>query len=52
MQALGGSGACHMGAKFLRAHYEPYKSNPRGKVYIPADTWGEFLRPPYDHVFI
>ncbi|KAF4465927.1 Pyridoxal phosphate-dependent transferase major region subdomain 2 [Fusarium albosuccineum] len=39
MQALGGSGACHMGAKFLRMHYEPYKANPRGKVYIPAETW-------------
>ncbi|KAF2623211.1 aspartate aminotransferase [Macroventuria anomochaeta] len=39
MQTLGGSGACHMGARFLRMHYEPYKFNPRGKVYIPAETW-------------
>ncbi|KAH9882570.1 hypothetical protein J1614_000806, partial [Plenodomus biglobosus] len=39
MQTLGGSGACHMGAQFLRMHYEPYKVNPRGNVYIPAETW-------------
>ncbi|KAF2126173.1 PLP-dependent transferase [Dothidotthia symphoricarpi CBS 119687] len=39
MQTLGGSGACHMGARFLRMHYEPYQSNVRGKVYIPSETW-------------
>lgn len=42
MQALGGSGACHMGAKLLRMHYEPYKVGARGTVYIPKDTWGKY----------
>ncbi|RAQ62606.1 hypothetical protein COH20_008370 [Aspergillus flavus] len=37
--ALGGSGACHMGARFLRKHYEPYKSDPERNVYIPAESW-------------
>ena len=44
MQALGASGACYMGAKFLRMHYEPYRSNSKGKVYIPAETWGKSLK--------
>ncbi|KAF1823290.1 PLP-dependent transferase [Dissoconium aciculare CBS 342.82] len=39
MQALGASGALHMGAKFLRAHYEPYLSRAESKVYIPLETW-------------
>ncbi|KAF1964095.1 aspartate aminotransferase [Bimuria novae-zelandiae CBS 107.79] len=39
MQALGASGACHMGARFLKMHYGPYKSNPERKVYIPRETW-------------
>ncbi|KAF4629851.1 hypothetical protein G7Y89_g8285 [Cudoniella acicularis] len=39
MQTVGASGACHMGAMFLRAHYETYKSKPSGNVYIPAQTW-------------
>jgi hypothetical protein len=46
MQALGASGACHMGAKFLKIHYGPYKSNPERKVYIPRETWGKYLRDP------
>lgn len=41
MQCLGASGACHMGAAFLRQHYGPYKSNPNGNVYLPSETWGE-----------
>jgi len=43
MQTLGASGACHMGAKFLRLHYEPYRENTRRRVYIPKETWGKFL---------
>jgi aspartate aminotransferase len=47
MQALGASGACHMGAMFLRAHYEPYKTKGLGVIYIPSETWGKFaLRSP------
>lgn len=43
MQALGASGACHMGAMLLRKHYQPYKSSvSEGRVYIPGETWGEF----------
>ena len=41
MQCLGASGACHMGAVFLKLHYEPFKSGQPGKVYIPSETWGE-----------
>ncbi|KAI9039798.1 cystathionine gamma-synthase [Aspergillus affinis] len=44
MQALGGSGACHMGARFLRRHYEPYESDPERNAYIPAESWGEPCR--------
>ncbi|KAK1139078.1 Aspartate aminotransferase/Glutamic oxaloacetic transaminase AAT2/GOT1 [Aspergillus melleus] len=36
---LGGSGACHMGARFLRKHNEPYESDPERSVYIPAESW-------------
>jgi hypothetical protein len=46
MQALGASGACHMGAKFLKIHYGPYKSNPERRVYIPRETWGKYLGDP------
>lgn len=42
MQTLGASGACHMGAKFLRLHYEPYKANNKSKMYIPAESWGKY----------
>jgi aspartate/tyrosine/aromatic aminotransferase len=40
MQALGASGACHMGALFLKLHYGPWKSGAPTRVYIPAETWG------------
>ncbi|KAF2753572.1 aspartate aminotransferase [Pseudovirgaria hyperparasitica] len=39
MQALGGSGACHMGAVLLRNHYEPWKTTQRPKVFIPTESW-------------
>ncbi|PHH82419.1 hypothetical protein CDD83_3276 [Cordyceps sp. RAO-2017] len=39
MQCLGASGACHMGAVFLKLHYEPFKNGLPGKVYIPSETW-------------
>ncbi|RMZ86619.1 hypothetical protein DV736_g6156, partial [Chaetothyriales sp. CBS 134916] len=36
MQALGGSGACHMGAVWLKKYYYPSESP---KVYIPKEAW-------------
>ncbi|KAH8658405.1 aspartate aminotransferase [Xylariales sp. PMI_506] len=39
MQTLGASGACHMGAAFLKSHYEPFQNGHPGKVYIPKETW-------------
>ncbi|KJZ77311.1 hypothetical protein HIM_03035 [Hirsutella minnesotensis 3608] len=39
MQCLGATGACHMGAVFLKLHYEPFRDSPPGKVYIPSETW-------------
>ncbi|KAI1826173.1 aspartate aminotransferase [Xylaria intraflava] len=39
MQCLGASGACHMGALFLKKYYEPLKDGKSGKIYIPRETW-------------
>ncbi|KAF8252249.1 PLP-dependent transferase [Wilcoxina mikolae CBS 423.85] len=39
MQTLGGSGACHMGALFLKLHYRPWKAGVPRRVYIPNETW-------------
>ncbi|KAL2835928.1 pyridoxal phosphate-dependent transferase [Aspergillus pseudoustus] len=39
MQTLGGSGACHMGAVFLKKHYGPWKAGAPKKVYVPAEAW-------------
>ncbi|KAF8534753.1 aspartate aminotransferase [Trichophaea hybrida] len=39
MQTLGGSGACHMGALFLKLHYGPWKADVPRRVYIPTKTW-------------
>ncbi|BAE81773.1 aromatic amino acid aminotransferase [Chlamydia felis Fe/C-56] len=38
VQALGGSGALHLGAKIFSMAY------PSGKVYIPEQTWGNHVR--------
>lgn len=45
MQTLGASGACHMGALFLKHHYGPWKvaGTPR-KVYVPAESWGTYKK--------
>ena len=40
MQTLGASGACHMGATFLKHHYWPNGKRGTQTVYIPAETWG------------
>ena len=45
MQCLGASGACHMGALFLKLHYEPFKHGQPRKVYIPAESWGKLGLP-------
>ncbi|MEF9496804.1 amino acid aminotransferase [Chlamydia sp. 04-14] len=37
-QALGGTGALHLGAKIFSMAY------PSGKVYIPEQTWGNHIR--------
>ncbi|KAI1144950.1 aspartate aminotransferase [Nemania diffusa] len=39
MQCLGASGACHMGALFLRKYYEPLQKGTSQKIYIPNETW-------------
>ncbi|KAL8920834.1 MAG: hypothetical protein Q9208_006006 [Pyrenodesmia sp. 3 TL-2023] len=41
MQTLGASGACHMGALFLKRHYGPWKNGETDKkrVYIPLQSW-------------
>ncbi|KZP33460.1 aspartate aminotransferase [Athelia psychrophila] len=40
MQALGASGACHMGTLFLKLHYGPWNTGAAcRKVYIPAESW-------------
>ena len=41
MQALGASGACHMGAAFLKSHYRPRREDHTRKVYLPAESWGK-----------
>ena len=42
MQALGASGACHMGALFLKLHYGPWKvAGAEQRVYILAESWSE-----------
>ncbi|KAL8832599.1 MAG: hypothetical protein Q9191_000168 [Dirinaria sp. TL-2023a] len=41
MQTLGGSGACHMGAAFLKRHYRPKEIDQSAKVYVPAESWGK-----------
>ena len=40
MQTLGASGACHMGATFLKHHYWPSGKHQSRTVYMPAETWG------------
>ena len=44
MQTLGASGACHMGATFLKKHYWPNGKQQTRTVYMPAETWGMFQR--------
>ena len=44
MQAIGASGACHMGALFLKHHYGPFNEKSAKKIYIPAETWGKNAR--------
>ncbi|KAF8580284.1 aspartate aminotransferase [Ramaria rubella] len=39
VQTLGASGACHVGALFLKYHYGPWKADVPRKVYIPAESW-------------
>ncbi|KAI1324632.1 aspartate aminotransferase [Xylariaceae sp. FL0255] len=41
MQCLGASGACHMGALFLKKHYKTpgNRGANNTKVYIPEETW-------------
>ncbi|KAF7985588.1 hypothetical protein HWV62_3879 [Athelia sp. TMB] len=39
MQALGASGACHMGTLFLKLHYGPWNAGAPRRVYIPAESW-------------
>ena len=46
MQALGASGACHMGALFLKLHYGPWKAGAPKRVYIPAEIWGILIIRP------
>ena len=41
MQTLGASGACHMGATFLKHNYWPSGNHETRTVYIPAETWGK-----------
>ncbi|WP_348663482.1 amino acid aminotransferase [Chlamydia vaughanii] len=38
VQALGGTGALHLGAEIFAMAY------PKGKVYIPQQTWGNHVR--------
>ncbi|KAM3539828.1 hypothetical protein ARSEF1564_007269 [Beauveria bassiana] len=44
MQCLGASGACHMGALFLKLHYGPFQGQP-GNIYMPAETWAAANHP-------
>ncbi|KAL8726523.1 MAG: hypothetical protein Q9166_006655 [cf. Caloplaca sp. 2 TL-2023] len=40
MQTLGASGACHVGASFLRRFYSPLPGSPAPQsVYMPTETW-------------
>jgi len=42
MQALGASGACHMGALFLKLNYGPWQAaGADRRVYIPVESWSE-----------
>lgn len=42
MQALGASGACHMGALFLKLNYAPWQAaGVDRRVYIPTESWSE-----------
>lgn len=40
MQAIGATGACHMGACFLKAYYQPWKElKCEPTIYMSAETW-------------
>jgi aspartate aminotransferase len=47
MQALGASGACHMGALFLKLNYGPWQAaGADRRVYIPTESWSELFPHP------
>lgn len=41
MQAVGATGACHMGAFFLKSYYQPWKENFEPTVHMSKETWGK-----------
>lgn len=45
MQAVGATGAIHMGARFLKAHYPAWQQQSDCTIYLAKDTWGLYHGP-------